>query len=190
MSGERERRYAGVSSLAWGWLFIYFDLNLGPVSLTPRFVGYLLFLRGIGCLEEERRDLALLKPLGLLLAGWYGVEWLASWFWGSLAGPLFPVTLLAAVLALYFHFQLLTDCAALAKTYQGPEEALDRRLLKLRTVQAVLHTAVSLTAVLAEMGAVGEALGVCMALVGIGVGGAVMVALFRLRKCFAPEKAA
>ena len=71
--------YTGVTRLAWGYFFLYFDFNLGPVSILPDFVGYLLFLSGIGLLQEERRDLALLRPLAILLAIWHTALWGGDW---------------------------------------------------------------------------------------------------------------
>lgn len=35
---------------------------------------------------------------------------------------------------MYFHFQMMTDFAALAQTYQGADQTLDRRLLSLENV--------------------------------------------------------
>ncbi len=53
---------------------------------------------------------------------------------------------------LYFHFQLFTDFAHLAERYQGEGETLDRRLLRLRTVQALLQTALTASVFLLSPG--------------------------------------
>ena len=60
--------YQGVSHAAWGYFFLYFDVNLGPLNVLPDWAAYLLFLSAIHLLEGQRRDLALLRPLGWLLA--------------------------------------------------------------------------------------------------------------------------
>lgn len=60
--------YTGVSRAAWGYIFLYIDFKLGTVSILPSFVGIFLFLSAIDLLKGSRRDLSLLRPLGILLA--------------------------------------------------------------------------------------------------------------------------
>ena len=143
MNLDREGLYRGLSNAAWGYLFLNFDLNLGTVSVTPRFVGWLLFVAAIRDLAQERRDLALLRPLGLLLAAWNGADWLLSWVHGSAGGHILFLDLLMAAAGVYFHFQFLTDMAALAARYQPEGGDLDRRLRRRRTVYVLLTTGVS-----------------------------------------------
>ena len=141
MSPERENLAAGLSSAAWGYLLLNLDINLGTVSILPRFAGFLLLLSAIGRLSGERRDLPLLRPLCVLLAGWAAVDWLFSWRGADLDG-LFPaLDLIVAAAGLYFHFQFLTDMAALAREYQPEGDSLDRKLLRRRTAYVVLCTA-------------------------------------------------
>ncbi len=142
---DRQTLYDGASCAAWGYLFLFFDFNLGTVSVLPRFVGYLLLLSAIGKLSGARRDLALLQPLGLLLAVWYGADWLLSWGGGTMDGKSLFLDLLASAAGLYFRFQFLTDAAALAAQYQGPEDRVDNTLLQCRTIQTVFVAAAILT---------------------------------------------
>lgn len=181
-----EARYTGVSRLAWGYFFLYFDFNLGPISVLPDFVGYLLFLSGIGLLQRERRDLALLRPLGILLAVWHTALWGGDWLALSLAERLPIVYLIAGLASLYFHFQLLTDCAALARRYQGPGDGLDQRLLWWRTVQTLLLTAAAVLAVLPQS-TLRDAAVVVMAVVILIACVCLMRALFALRRVFLPQ---
>lgn len=150
MSPERERLYTGLSQAAWGYFFLFFDVKWGTVSITPRFVGFLLLLSAVGKLSGERRDLALLRPLGLLLAGWTGLDWLLSWGGGSVEGHILFLDLLVSAARLYFEFQLLTDLAAIAETYQPEGVGLDGRLLRRRTEDVVLFTLLSLLASLPQ----------------------------------------
>lgn len=143
MSPDRESLYRALSNGAWGYLFLNFDLNVGTVSVTPRFVGWLLFVAAIRDLSPERRDLALLRPLALLLAAWSGADWLLSWVHGSVGGHILFLDLLVAAAAIYFHFQFLTDLAALAQLRQPEGGSLDRRLRRRRTVYILLTTGVS-----------------------------------------------
>lgn len=143
---ERKRLYDGLSCAAWGYLFLYLDINLGTVSILPSFAGWLLFLSAIAALKEERRDLGLLRPLGLLLAAWTAADWGASWLGRDIDGLSPPLDLLVAVAQMYFQFQFLTDLAALALTrLPEPDGAsLSRRMLRWRTVQTVLVTVFAL----------------------------------------------
>lgn len=143
MNLDRESLYRALSNGAWGYLFLNFDLNIGTVSVTPRFVGWLLFVAAIRDLSPERRDLALLRPLALLLAAWSGADWLLSWVHGSVGGHILFLDLLMAAAAIYFHFQFLTDLAALAQLRQPEGGSLDRRLRRRRTVYILLTTGVS-----------------------------------------------
>ena len=100
MNPDRESLYRALSNGAWGYLFLNFDLNVGTVSVTPRFVGWLLFVAAIRDLSPERRDLALLRPLALLLAAWSGADWLLSWVHGSVGGHILVLDLLMAAAAI------------------------------------------------------------------------------------------
>jgi len=140
---DRETLYSGLSNAAWGYFLLHFDFNLGPVSILPRFAGYLLLLSAIKKLSGERRDLALLRSLCVLLAVWSAVDWLFSWVGADLDGLFPPLDILIAAAGLYFHFQFLTDMAALAETHQPEEDNLDRRILHRRTAYVVLTTLAS-----------------------------------------------
>lgn len=187
---DRETLYKGASCAAWGYLFLYLDFNLGTVSILPRFVGWLLFLSAIRRLSPQRRDLDLLRPLGILLAVWNGADWLASWLGTTVDGRFLPLDLIVGASSLYFQFQFLTDCAALAAEYQPPEGELDRRLLRWRTVQTVLITVTTLMAYAADF--FGDAWGyatLALAVVSFFVTLCLMAAMFSLRKLFAETSA-
>lgn len=136
---DQKDLYKGISRAAWGYFFLYVDFNLGTVSILPAFAGYLLFLSAIELLSAKRRELTLLRTFAILLALWHGIAWLLSWVGASLDGRFIPLDLVAAVINLYFHFQLLTGLAALTREYPSGEE-LERRILKWRTLQALLTT--------------------------------------------------
>lgn len=137
---DRETLYRALSHAAWGFVFLCVDFNIGTVSILPRFVGYLLFLSAINKLSGERRDLALIRPLCILLAAWTGVDWLFSWVGADPGGLFPPLNIVILVAALYFHFQFLTDMAALAEQYQPEGDDLDQRLTNRRTAYIVLST--------------------------------------------------
>lgn len=189
MNPERENIYRGLSQAAWGYFFLHFDFNLGTVSIFPRFIGFLLFPSAIGKLSGERRDLVLLRPLAALLGAWAALDWLLSWSGGSVSGHILFLDLLMAAANLYFHFQFLTDMAALAERYQHEGDDLDQRLRRRRTVYVVLMTAIDLVIDLPD-GLLGEwqrwtALG--MAVIACIAALFVMTGLFGLRRCFREE---
>ena len=70
-----QRLYTGASRGAWGYFFLYFNVNFGTINMLPDFVGWMLFLSAIGHLEEERRDLTLLRPLAQMLAVWNFIDY-------------------------------------------------------------------------------------------------------------------
>lgn len=182
---DRETLYRGASHAAWGYFFLYLDINLGTLNILPDWAAYLLFLSAIGKLQGERRDLALLRPLGILLAVWNGADWLAVLGGGSVTGHLPPVDLVISVVQLYFHFQFLTDCAGLAAAYQSPGKGVDARLLRWRTLQTVLLTAaVCLTYLPLDWEGAGAVALTLLAVVCVIAGLCIMAALFALRRLF------
>lgn len=186
MVSERENLYHGLSHAAWGYFFLHFDFNLGTVSIFPRFVGFLLLLSAIGKLSGERRDLVLLRPLCVLLAVSNGVDWLFSWAGADLGGIIPPLDLIITAAVLYFHFQFLTDMAALAKQYQSEGGSLDKRLLRRRTAYIVLLTTAQVLLHL-PAGPYGDARAFAMtalAVVLVLVALFIMAGLFELRRIF------
>lgn len=183
--GDFGKLRKGLGRVAWAYFFIYFDLKLGTVSLTPAFVGYSLILGAIGLLKEEVRDLGLLRTMGRLLALWHGVRWAAGSFGGSVDG-LWPfVDILISLVNIYFHFQLLTGMAVIARRYQPEGEHQDARLLRYRTIQTVILTVVELILFLCpETSLLWAVVSVVFVLVYVVVGLCLMAALFRLRRTF------
>ena len=175
--------YTGVSRAAWGYFFLYFDIRLGQLNILPEFGAYLLFLSAIHFLEGQRRDLALLRPLGWLLAAWSGLGWAAELFGAAVDFPV--VGIVIGAVQMYFHFQMMTDFAALAQCYQGADQTLDRRLLRCRTLQTLLLTATTILFYLQErLPEVWAAVMVVLAVVYIVAGICLVAALFALRRCF------
>ena len=137
---DYQKIYAGISKAIWGYFFLYFDINLGTISILPSFVGYILFLKAIDLLEEEERELSLLKTLGLILVAWNVIEWLAKCVGYSFENKWQFVTLIAGLLNMYFHFQFLTNIASIAIKHQEENCAYDKTLLSCRTIQTLMLT--------------------------------------------------
>lgn len=190
MNPERETVYSGLSNAAWGYFFLHINFNLGfnqaSVNVLPRFVGWLLLLSACRKLAGERRDLPLLRPLGWLLAAWTGADWLLNWAGQTIDGHILFLDLLVSAAAIYFHFQFLTDMAALAQQYQPEGDDLDRRLRRRRTVYVLVITLINVLVHL-PMGRRTDSLaylGVGLAAVGVLAALFVMTGLFALRKLF------
>ena len=188
---DREKLYSGLSNAAWGYFFLTFDFNLNNVSVLPRFVGFYLLFSAIGKLSGERRDLILLRPLGTLLAAWNAGDWLLSWGGLDIDGHILFADLLIAAAQLYFHFQFLTDMAALAELYCAPEGRLDLRILRKRNLYVLLITGICL--IQTVNGGFGSAVwsngaAVILMILAILLSIALMVNLFALRACFKEEE--
>ena len=183
---DKNNLYHGISKCAWAYFFLYFDINLGLVSILPDFVAFLLFLSAIGLLKEEERELGLLIPLGDILAGWYILQWLVSWVGRDLNGLIPGLDIVICLANLYFHFQLLTNLAAIAAKYQSEGAGHDRKLLKYRTMQTILFTVMMVLSYLSTLfGEIWAYISIAIGAVYLIAGLCMMAALFDLRKEFA-----
>ena len=104
---------SALSRIAWAYLLIHLHFRLNNLDLLPDWAGYLLIFSAIGLLAGELRDLPLLRPFCILLGAVSGVDWLSFLLTGAeFTGRFFLLSALITCVALYFHFQLLTDLAA------------------------------------------------------------------------------
>jgi len=181
---DYQKLYSGISKAAWGYFFLYFNINFNNVSVLPSFVGYLLFLSAIKLLKEEERELSLLHTLGVIMALWTGVEWLASFLGLNLEGMWQFIDIIISLVNLYFHFQFLTNLASIAEKYQSEGYELDAKLLRYRTLQTVMLSAIEV--IICFQPWLSEAwtvISICMLIVYLIAGICLMKALFDLRKC-------
>ena len=179
-----QKLYDGISKAAWGYFFIYFNININTVSLIPSFVGYLLFLSAIEHLKDEERELSLLHTLGVILVGWHSVAWLVSWFSINLDGAWQFIDIIISLVNLYFHFQLLTNLASIATKYQPEGYEQDAKLLRYRTLQTVMLTAILIiTRLQPWLSEAWTYISVVMLIVYLIAGICLMKALFELRRC-------
>lgn len=136
---EREQLANAVKSIAWGYVLLHLNINLGTLDILPNWLGYVLMLGALPILGESEPSALLLRPLGILLVLWEGLLWGLTIF--SIPFDSTIVSILGSVASLYFHFQLLTNLASLAQRYNCPEE---RKILNLRTVRTLLITLLAL----------------------------------------------
>ena len=181
---DYQKLYDGISKAAWGYFFIYFDFTINTVSILPSFVGYLLFLSAINDLKGEERDLSLLHTLSVILALWHGVDWLAGWVSFDMDGVWQFADILISLVNLYFHFQFLTNLASVAAKCQPEGYELDSKLLRYRTIQTVILTAITITTHLHSwLLEVWTFILIIMVIVYVVIGICLMKTLFDLRKC-------
>ena len=132
---DRKLLASAVGKIAWAYLLLHLDVKVMGLDLLPSWGAWLLILSALRPLAEVVPSAALLRPLGIALAAWSAVCWLPLGL--SEGGWLVQlVGLVMQILALYCHFQLLTDLAVLAGRIGAP----DRRLRVLRPVYTVLLT--------------------------------------------------
>ena len=136
---ERQRLADGVKLVAFGYLLLHLNINLGTLNVLPNWLGYMMILKALPAFGEYEPSALLLRPIGILLALWEGVLWAFTLIGSNWDGYLF--TVVATVIALYFHFQLLTNLADIAERFGCPERS---RILTLRTIRTVLITVFAL----------------------------------------------
>ena len=141
LRNDREKLCRAIKHIAWAYVLIYLDVNLVTLNILPNWLGFLLILLALPALADEVPSAALLRPFAVLLAACAGIEWVLKLFGGTISVDLTIVSLIIAVVTLYFHFQLLTDLATLSEKFDCPQTAM---LLRLRTVNTLIATALAL----------------------------------------------
>lgn len=202
---KREDLCRALSKIAWGYVFLYVNLNLNfggyQVNVLPDWVYYVQVWGAILLLEGVFRELKLLKTFCIFLGAVSCGSWLGAIFGVELPHALALWSLLVTVISIYFHVQLLTvliqgvDSGHFGTRAVGA--GLSNRLRVCRDIAALLQTATALLVFLwgaPQTGSVsveglGGALAVLLVLVGIIVALVLVFALFRLKKCVQEEPA-
>lgn len=188
---ERQVLCAGVGRAAWGYFFLLFNIEINGLNLLPYFVGYCLLLTALERLtaqklwQSRQRNLGLLRPLCLLLIVYYLLNWFGKL--DMIPGLLF-VNLLVTAAEVYFHFQFLTDMAALTAELQPAETALTERLLRWRSVFVLVQTVLFVSTQFWDwqMGWLVWLLALLI-IIGLVAEFIIMLALFDLRKLLRQE---
>ena len=127
-----------VSCVAWGYVFLHLDFNLGGINVLPDWGCYALVLHALPGLAKAERSALLLRPLAVILLAVDALMWGLQIF--GVAPDLYIVSALCTVLELYFHFQLLTNVADIARI--DPQRS--RSVLRLRNFRTVFVTLLAL----------------------------------------------
>lgn len=182
-----DREIVGVClrKIAWGYLFLYFNIKLGTLNILPAFAGYLLFLSAINVLSAVKRELEYLRIPSLMLFSVHIAYWFGELVNVNISG-IFPfVSLIVGILNMYFHFQLITNVADIVYDYAGDEEEriYAARLMSLRTAQTVILTVMMVVeSIYSLIGEAGGYINIAASVVYIILGICVMSALFGAAK--------
>ena len=127
-----------VGRVAWGYVFLYLDFSLNGFNFLPDWVCYAFVLWALPGLALCERSVKLLEPLAWLLLAYHAVLCALGLLGIEIpAEYLYLPGCIAAVLALYFHFQLLTNLADIAGRFNAKRQ---KSVLLLRNVRTVLLT--------------------------------------------------
>lgn len=139
---KQEQLAKAIKNIGWGYVMLYFDINLGTIDILPAWWSYFwLFREGINEeISEEEKTANLLKPLCTLLGIYNLITWFMTMF--GIPSDTFIITEIMSVISLYFHFQLLTNLANIAGKYGCVQKS---SILNLRTVQTLLLTVLAFT---------------------------------------------
>ena len=200
---KREDICRALSKIAWGYVFLYFNLNFSmgghQLNVLPDWVCYVNLWGSILLLEGSLRDLKLLRNFCIFLGAVACGTWLGTIFGLELPHALVLWSLLVTVISIYFHFQLLTVLVqGIESGFFGTgavNAGLSNRLRMCRNLQAVLQTATALPVFLwdyrtggsAAVEGLGGALVIFLAIAGFIMALVLVFALFKLRRCVREE---
>ena len=134
---ERDPVADAASSLAWAYVILLLDLYLWRFNVLPNWLGMLIMADAIKKLAGEKSEIMLLHPLAVGIGVWQGVCSVVYVLLGVRLNWQ-AVEIVVMALALYLHFQLLTNVADIAAAHGF---AHTKQILALRTVKTLLHTA-------------------------------------------------
>lgn len=112
---ETNKLPSAFKKIAFGYILICFNFNLGPIDILPDFAGYILMLSAVGLLSEYTEQTSLLKPFGVALALYEALLWILPDISEGLPEAMLIVELVIGAINIYFHFQLITDVITVAK---------------------------------------------------------------------------
>ena len=124
-----------VKKIAWGYILIHAAINIGVIDLLPDWLGFYFMLAAIHKIKEEEESIGLLEPLAKILIVWNAMIW-GSKFVGWDLGT-FPFAIIVNVIGIYFHFQMLTNLASVAKRHNSER---GKGILTVRTVETLMNT--------------------------------------------------
>lgn len=135
---ETKTLSSAIKKVAISYILIYLHINISVIDILPDWLGYFLIVSALPVLSQKEKSAQLLKPFGIAIGIWNILEWVLKIAGAELnfrvAGLVF------SIITIYFHFQLITNIAAL-----DIDESKRKRLLHLRSATVILHTGLTLS---------------------------------------------
>ena len=127
---DRKLLASAVGKIAWAYVLLHLDVKVMGLDLLPSWGAWLLILSALRPLAAVVPSAALLRTPAIVLAVWSAICWLPL---GLSDGgwPVQLVGLVMQILAIYCHFQLLTDLAG-GPPSAGPADRVHRAADPLR----------------------------------------------------------
>lgn len=122
-----------IKHVAIGYLLLIFNLNLATINIIPNWISYLLFYKAIKPISNYEKSTTLLKSFSIGLGIYEFIIWLTAIFTIKLNNYL--IITIVGICTLYFHFQLLTNIANIAKQHQCRQA---KAIYRLRTIKTIL----------------------------------------------------
>ena len=185
---EYKKYYSAITKIAWGYIFIYVNINISTIDILPSFAGYAMMLYSLSLLKDKCKNIMLLRPLAILLIVWNVISWVMTA--AAVEYSIAYVSLIMYIAELYFHFQLLTDLSQLAAEYQGENQHTDKALILRRNIYTGVSTLFYLLTVLTRfVSAISQLEAVTYIMLGLSivmlfVAIMIIFTLFSLRKLF------
>lgn len=127
-----------VKKLAWAYILIHADLNLGTINLLPAWIGYCIILSCLPVLTRHAPSNRQLNVFCGILIFYELITWLMTCFGYAPQTPAAMILqLIFGFISIYFHFQLLTSLLTVAGQL-GSQYCITLR--HLRNGVTVLHT--------------------------------------------------
>lgn len=131
-----EKFVQSIRKIAWGTIICFFDFNLGTLDIIPDWWGILMMYEALTTISKQEKSIKLLEPLALILFVYNAIQWIFLTLFGMEIN-IYVVNVIFTIINLYFHFQLMTNIADIARK-NGYEKY--NVLLTLRTFKAIIIT--------------------------------------------------
>ena len=135
---ENKTLSSAIKKVAISYVFIYLHINISVIDILPDWLGYFIIVAVLPILSEKEQSAGLLRPFGIVIGIWDITSWVLKLI--DVPWNLTLINLLFSIITIYFHFQLITNIAAL-----DIEQSKRKRLLALRTATVLLHTVLTLS---------------------------------------------
>jgi len=104
---QNKTYYYAVHKIAWAYILIAFDVNIGTVNILPNWLAFIMIYNVLDTVAQQEQSASLLKPLAAILTATSAVDWVLKLF--GISFDYYVYALLCTVLSMYFDFQLITN---------------------------------------------------------------------------------